>query len=102
MERTTMIADKLVVFERAETDGREHAAWILRAEIVGSDAGSGRRPTEPESVVADLDEPGERAHLTMTLCYSGSLFTAAGLRPILDREIHHARDRLIGLFAPTR
>jgi hypothetical protein len=102
MERTAMIADRLVIFERAETDGREHAAWILRAEIVGSGAGSGPHPTAPESMVAALDVPGELAHLTMTLTYSGSLFTAAGLRPILDREIHHARDRLISLFAPTR
>jgi hypothetical protein len=102
MERTTLIADRLVVFERAEADGREHAAWILRVEIVGSGAGSGSDRSTPESLVAGPQGSGELAHLTMTLSYTGSLFTAAGLRPVLDREIRDARERLVSLFAPTR
>ncbi len=101
MERTSMIPGRLVVFERAETDGREHAGWVLRVEIdeavddaeVGADTGS------VQSVGPAISP---KSQLTMTLSYSGSLFTAAGLRPILDREIGEARQRLISLFAPTR
>ena len=97
-----MIDDRLVVFERAEADGREHAAWILRVEIVGSGTGSRPDRSTPESLVAGPLGSGEHSQLTMTLSYSGSLFTAAGLRPILDREIRDARERLVSLFAPTR
>ena len=33
MERTQHEVDRLAVFERAEVDGRQHAAWTLRAEL---------------------------------------------------------------------
>ena len=60
------------VFERRELDGREHAAWVLRATVTGAGAGS---------------------RLTMELHYGGSLWV-----PLLDRlltgEIESSRDRL--------
>ena len=33
MQRLEIEHDEFVVFERAETDGREHARWALRAEL---------------------------------------------------------------------
>lgn len=101
MERTSMIPDRLVVFERVETDDREHSAWVLRVEIdeVVGDAEVG---ADTEVQVARGASSSLRSQLKMTLSYSGSLFTAAGLRPILDREISEARQRLIDLFAPRR
>jgi len=85
MERTEIEIDRLVVFERAETDGRNHAAWILRAEV-----------TDHSSSDTEL------TRLVMTLTYHGSLFTSTALRAVLDREINEARLRLVDLVAPTR
>lgn len=60
------------VFERRETDGREHAAWVLTAEVA---------------------ESGETSTLTMHLHYGGTLWV-----PLLDRllagEIDASRERL--------
>lgn len=65
------------VFERRETDGREHAPWVLTADVTGTD---------------------EAASLTMHLHYGGSLWV-----PLLDRllsgEIEASRRRLRALVA---
>ena len=61
-------------FERAELDGRDHAAWILSAELA-----PGRAPTS--------------TRLTMDLSYGGRLWTSA-LRPILDAQVATATAKL--------
>ena len=77
MVRTTYEPPALAVFERRELDGREHAAWILRARVGGD---------------------GERSALRMELHYGGSLWA-----PLLDRlltnEIESSRARLRALVA---
>ena len=78
MVRTSETAPERVVFERRETDGREHSAWGLTA-----------------SVTSD----GPTSTLTMDLHYGGSLWV-----PLLDRlltsEIEASRERLRALVAP--
>lgn len=63
------------VFERRETDGREHSPWVL---------------------TADVSEAAETSTLTMHLHYGGSLWV-----PMLDRllsgEIEASRRRLRAL-----
>jgi hypothetical protein len=79
MVRTEHRAPELAVFERRETDGREHAPWVLRATVSADASGD-----EPASV------------LTMELHYGGSLWA-----PLLDRlltgEIESSRRRLRAL-----
>ncbi len=84
MVRTRLEPPQLVVFERAETDGREHAPWVLRAELDGDVAG----PTS----------------LTMTLSYGGGLWTGAVLGRVLDDEVERGSERLLELVSgePTR
>ena len=75
MVRTVHEFPTAAVFERRETDGREHAAWVLRATVTGDDSSS---------------------TLTMGLHYGGSLWV-----PLLDRlltgEIESSRRRLRAL-----
>lgn len=75
MVRTVHEPPHRATFERRETDGREHAPWVLRA-TVDSEAG--------------------RSTLTMDLHYGGSLWV-----PLLDRllttEIEASRTRLRAL-----
>ena len=84
MERTDMVPDCLAVFERAETDGRHHARWVLRAEL--------------ESVA------GDQTLLTMNLAYDGALWTGGLLERVLDEEIRRGRVGLVRLVSggPTR
>jgi hypothetical protein len=77
MVRTVAEAPSLVVFERAEDDGRQHSPWTLRAEVVPHPGGS---------------------HLTMHLSYGGALLGAV-IERILRDEIDDARRRLIELVA---
>lgn len=78
MVRTQEDAPRGVTFERCETDGRDHAAWVLSASV-GSD--------------------GPTSTLTMDLHYGGTLWV-----PLLDRlltsEIEASRSRLRALVAP--
>jgi hypothetical protein len=78
MERTQLVDDRLAVFERAETDGRQHAAWTLRAELEPVDGGAATT-------------------LTMHLAYDGSLWSGAVLGKVLDDEIKRARHTLVAL-----
>lgn len=75
MVRTEHQEPTLAVFERRETDGRDHAPWILRAWVTGDEGAS---------------------ELVMDLHYGGSLWV-----PMLDRllggEIESSRQRLRAL-----
>jgi hypothetical protein len=82
MERTELVEHRLAVFERAETDGRQHAAWMLRAEL------------EPAA-------SGDATTVTMHLAYDGSLWSGAILGKVLDDEIKRGRERLVALVAAT-
>lgn len=79
MVRTQEEAPGRVRFERRETDGRDHAAWVLAATVTGD---------------------GSTATLTMDLHYGGTLWV-----PLLDRlltnEIEASRSRLRALVAPS-
>jgi ribosome-associated toxin RatA of RatAB toxin-antitoxin module len=78
MERTELVEHRLAVFERAETDARQHAAWTLRAELMPHDDGASTT-------------------LTMHLAYEGSLWSGAILGKVLDEEIKRARQSLVTL-----
>jgi hypothetical protein len=84
MERTELVDGQLAVFERVEVDGRQHAAWILRAEV--------------ESVTE------RNSRLTMHLAYEGALWTGGLLERVLDDEIRRGRAGLVELVSgePTR
>ena len=77
MERSTVEPDHLVVFERAERDGRHHAPWVLRAEVTPRPSGS---------------------HLEMRLHYGGSLWGSV-LERLLRDEIEQSRGRLLALVS---
>lgn len=85
MVRTERVAPALVVFEREEIDGRDHAAWILRATV-------------EEASVAD------RCTLTMSLHYGGGLWTGVALQRVLDHDVERGSRNLVELLSaePTR
>lgn len=79
MVRTALGDEGTVRFERAETDGRSHSAWVLSAEV---------RPAAG---------PGpDGSQLVMRLHYGGSMWM-----PLLDRlladEIERSRPRLVAV-----
>lgn len=82
MQRLEIEHDEFVVFERAETDGREHARWALRAEL-------------------QLIGAGE-TELTMHLAYDGALWTGGLLEKVLDEEIRRGRAGLVELVSAER
>lgn len=84
MRRTDYERDRRVVFERAEADGRTHAPWVLRADLV--------------------EQTSTATELTMTLRYGGNLWTGAVLQRVLDDEVERGSRRLVELVseAPTR
>lgn len=77
MVRTTTEAGAVAVFERQELDGRQHAPWVLRAEL------------------ADAGVAG--THLTMRLHYGGSLLGPM-LQRMLGETIERSRPRLLALL----
>jgi hypothetical protein len=77
MERTVHRPNELVVFERRETDGRNHAAWTLHSAVTETVAGS---------------------HLEMDLGYEGKLWGAV-IEALLKDEIDQARARLLVLVS---
>jgi hypothetical protein len=82
MVRTVRDADAFTVrFERDQADGRNHAPWVLDANIV-----------EVEGV----------STLTMRLHYGGRLWTGGALERVLAEQITSGRQRLLDLVAPTR
>jgi hypothetical protein len=90
MVRTECETDRLVVFERSETDGRLHASWVLRAEL---------EPSDGPTTYSDRS-----TRVTMHLSYDGRLWTAGLLEGVLDEEIRRGRAGLAALVsdAPTR
>ncbi len=76
MVRSEAIPEQLVVFERAERDGRAHARWALRAELEPTAGGSA---------------------LTMHLAYGGSLWTGGLLDRVLEAEIRRGSASLIAV-----
>lgn len=76
MVRTVHDVPSRATFERREHDGRQHAPWVLRAEVTERDGG---------------------ARLAMHLHYGGNL-----LGPVLERllgdEIERSRPRLAALL----
>ncbi len=83
MARTVCEQDRAVVFERYETDGRQHSVWRLGATVEPNDSGPGSR-------------------LEMRLHYGGSLWTGGLMERVLEDEIRRSRDRLVRLIAETR
>lgn len=79
MERTECDTDRLAVFERAEIDGRDHARWVLRVELV------------------PIGET--RTTVTMHLAYDGSLWTGGLLARVLDEQIRRGRTGLAAAVA---
>ena len=79
MVRTEHVPERLVVFARGEVDGRDHAAWVLRAEL------------------AEL--AGGATELTMHLAYDGTLWTGGLLERVLDDQVRQGRDGLSRLVA---
>ena len=75
-----------VVFERGETDGRQHSPWILSATLTAVDE-TDRSPA---------------TSLTMTLTYGGNLWTGAVLQRVLDDHVERGAAALRELLAdPT-
>ena len=82
MALTEVVPDRLAVFERAETDGRHHARWALRAELEPVAAGT---------------------RLTMHLAYDGALWTGGLLDGCSTRKSVAVREGLNALLdAPAR
>jgi len=79
MCRSRLEHNRVAEFERAETDGRDHARWALRSELVDLDDGT--------------------TLVTMHLAYDGSLWTDAVLDKVLDEEVRRGRVGLLELFA---
>jgi hypothetical protein len=73
MVRTVHEAPSTAVFERQELDGRSHAPWVLRAEVM---------------------PVGEGSRLTMHLHYGGGLWGPV-LERVLGDEIERSRPRLL-------
>lgn len=67
------------VFERRELDGRSHAPWVLRMQVV---------------------PVGGRTDLHVHLHYGGRLWTGGVLERVLADEIDRGRDRLLSLLEP--
>ena len=76
MVRTAYEPGRSVRFERAQHDGRRHAAWILAARVTDEATGAG---------------------LAMELIYTGSLWGSAALERVLEDEIRRGKDALRGL-----
>ena len=80
MVSTTCIPNERVVFERSETDGRQHAAWTLASTITPTTTG---------------------CNLVTELGYSGA-FWGAVVERLLHQEIEDAKTRLLSLVSDPR
>lgn len=81
---------RAVAFERAETDGRDHARWALRVELT-------------EFAHAQV----AATRLTMHLAYDGALWTGGLLERALDDQVRRGKAGLAELLSesdvpPTR
>ena len=75
---------RAVAFERAETDGREHARWALRVEL-----------TELARAAGPVTQ------LTMHLAYDGALWTGGLLEHALDDQIRRGKAGLAELLSAS-
>lgn len=78
---------RVAAFERAETDGREHARWSLRVQV--------------------SEHAGPTTRLSMHLAYDGGLWTGGLLERVLDDQIRRGKAGLAALLTasdvpPTR
>lgn len=81
MVRTQFEPGQLARFERIQADDRDHAEWVLTAEVAESAGG-----------------PAAGAEMTMHLHYSGQLWSRAVLGRILDDEIKRSALKLSELL----
>lgn len=79
MERTTD-SPQLIVFERRENDGREHAPWRMTVTMV---------------------EKGETVVMRVELFYGGGLWTGGILERVLADHIERGRENLHALVSGT-
>jgi len=80
MVRTELEPGRRVRFERVQRDDRDHAGWMLTAEVT------------------DVDHR-DAAQLTMHLEYTGELWSAPVLGRILDDEVRRSAVRLTQMFS---
>lgn len=95
MVRTTFeVGDATrIVFERRETDGRQHAAWRLAVTVQRDSALAGGTTTPGSSVAGATG-----THLAMQLHYDGRFFVSV-VESILQQNIDAGRKRLGELLA---
>lgn len=77
MKRTTH-TDSLVIFERHESDNREHAPWVMKVDLSESDGG---------------------CVVTIDLSYGGNLWTAGVLDKVLAHQVDLGKKSLAQLVA---
>lgn len=103
MVRTGLVPDRSVVFERAETDGRRHSPWVLRATVTPEvrDDGTGGDRTDEDGTGGDGtgEDDIARSRLVMHLSYGGALWTGGVLQRILDDEIRAGSERLLAIVS---
>jgi hypothetical protein len=75
MERTTD-SPQLIVFERREVDGHDHAPWRMTCTMV---------------------EEGESVRMRVELFYGGGLWTGGILERVLSDHIERGRENLVAL-----
>jgi hypothetical protein len=97
MVRTVHEPLRRVRFERAELDGREHGRWVLAAEFVAVEPGTGEPAAEHGAVGRDAG--GGATNLVVSLRYEGGLWTAGLLDRALADEIERAKVRLAALVS---
>ncbi|MEI8241329.1 MAG: SRPBCC family protein [Actinomycetota bacterium] len=71
----------VVVFERAEADGKRHSHWVLKATVT--------------------QQSQQRSRLEMHLHYDGALWTGGVLERVLTDQITSGRGRLQKLVSPS-
>lgn len=88
MVRTVHDVPRRVRFERAERDGREHAPWVLSAEVVNE-------------AIEDGSQAGPSSLLKMHLHYGGTL-GGPPVRKLLSDAIGRSRARLLERLSESR
>jgi len=92
MVRTVFEPDRRVRFERVQHDRRDHAEWILTADVADV--------ADSSDVAATAGGDGLRgAVITMHLEYTGELWSASVLGRILDDEVRRSTRALTSLLS---
>lgn len=95
MVRTVFEPDRRVRFERVQHDHRDHAEWILTADV--ADVAESADRAADVAVAAVEGAPG--AVITMHLEYTGELWSASVLGRILDDEVRRSTRSLTTLLS---